>query len=98
MNHGDSLSIQPCEARDATAQLADLADRVKRVMQAEALNLTVEASARDEVSQRVAKTLNGVHTSFDKTADQGQQQLRQVADRLQTHAGNLVAADEGTAV
>jgi phage-related protein len=98
MSYGEILSIRPDEVSDATSQLAELADRVQRVMETEALNLTVQASARDEVSQRVATTLNEVHTSFSKTADQGQQQLRELTTTMRTHAGNLVAADEGLAV
>jgi len=98
MNHGESLSIQPGEVADATTQLAGLADRVTRVMQAEALNLAAEPSARDEVSQRVAATLNEVHASFGKTSEQGQQQLRRVVEALRTHAGALAAADDGLAV
>jgi ElaB/YqjD/DUF883 family membrane-anchored ribosome-binding protein len=98
MNYGEILSIRPGEVSDATGQLAELADRVKRVMEAEALNLTVQPSARDEVSQRVAATLNEVHASFSKASDQGQQQLREVVATAQTHAGNLVAADDALAV
>lgn len=64
MDYSNRLLIRPGEVTDATSQLAELADRVRRVMEAEALNLTVEASARDEVSQRVAATVNEVHTSF----------------------------------
>lgn len=94
MDYGE-LSIRPGEVTDATSQLGELADRVKRVMEAEALNLTVEASARDEVSQRVAATLNQIHASFGQASDHGQEQLRELSTTLRTHAGNLVAADEG---
>ncbi|OMC08439.1 PE family protein [Mycobacterium sp. SP-6446] len=97
MNHGE-LSIRPGEVTDATSQLAELADRVRRVLDNEALNLTVEAPGRDEVSQRVASTLNQVHKSFGMASDHGQQQLRDLSTTLRTHAGNLVAADEGQAV
>jgi ElaB/YqjD/DUF883 family membrane-anchored ribosome-binding protein len=98
MNHGNVFSIRPGEVSDATSQLAELADRLQRVMQDEALNLTVAPSARDEVSQRVAATLNQVHVSFSKTADQGQQQLRNVVATVRTHAGNFAAADEALPV
>jgi len=90
--------VRPGEVTDATNQLAELANRVRRVMEAEALNLTVEASARDEVSQRVAATLNEVHTSFSKASDQGSQQFGDVTTTLQTHADNIVVADEDIAV
>jgi hypothetical protein len=98
MDYGDVLSIRPGEVSDATNQLTEIADRVTRVMQNEALNLTVEASARDEVSQRVAATLNEVHASFTRASDQGHQQLRDVATTLRTHTDSVVAADEGAAV
>ena len=71
MDNSDIFSIRPGEVSDANGQLAQLADRVRRVLDAEALNLTVEPSARDEVSQRVASTLNDVHTSFTKASDRG---------------------------
>jgi PE family len=98
MNYSDVFSIRPGEVGDVTGQLAELAERVRRVMDAEALNLTVQASARDEVSQRVASTLNEVHTSFTKASDQGHTQIQDVATTLQTHTDNVVAADEGRAV
>ncbi|MGE2817440.1 PE family protein [Mycobacterium heidelbergense] len=97
MDHGE-LSIRPGEVSDANGQLAVLADRVKQVMDAEALNLTVDAPGRDEVSQRVAATLNQVHEAFGKSSDQGQQQLRELSTTLQANIGKLVAADEGQAV
>ena len=65
------MSIQPAEVADVTRQLDELANRVQRVLQDEATNLTVIASGRDEVSQRVAGTLNEVHTAFGASADQG---------------------------
>jgi hypothetical protein len=98
MDNGEGLLIRPGEVRDTTGQLAELADRIRTVMDTEALNLTVEASARDEVSQRVAKTLNEVNALFTKASDQGQQQLRDVSGTLRTHAGNVAAADQGVAV
>ena len=98
MDSNDVLSIRPGDVSDVTGQLTELADRVKRVMDTEALNLTVQASARDEVSQRVASTLNEVHTSFTKASDQGQTQIRDVATTTRTHTDNVVAADQGPAV
>ena len=98
MNHGNVFSIRPGEVSDATSQLGELADRIQRVMQDQALNLTVVASARDEVSQRVAATLNDVHTSFATTSDHGQQQLRELVTTARTHADNLAAADQALAV
>jgi hypothetical protein len=98
MNYGDIFSIRPAEVNDATGQLAAFADRIQRVMETEAPNLTVVASARDEVSQRVATTLNDVHTSFTKASDQGHTQLREVSTTLRGHTDNVVAADQGLAV
>lgn len=98
MGDNDGLSIRPGEVSDATSQLGELGDRIQRVMDAEALSLTADASARDEVSQRVASTLNEVHTSFAKAADQGRSQIQEVATTMRTHTDNVVAADEGHAV
>jgi phage-related protein len=98
MENGEGLLIRPGEVSDTTGQLGELADRIRTVMDTEALNLTVEASARDEVSQRVAATLNEVNASFTKAANQGQQQLREISGTLRTHAGNVAAADLGVAV
>jgi hypothetical protein len=98
MDYSDRLSIRPGEVSDVNSQLTELADRVRRVLDAEALNLTVDPSARDEVSQRVASTLNDVHTSFTKASDRGQAQIREVATTLRTHNDKVIAADEGSAV
>jgi hypothetical protein len=88
------MAIQPAEVAEATRQLDDLADRVQRVMQNEAPNLTVTASGRDEVSQRVAGTLNDVHAAFGTAADHGGAEMREVAATLRGHSDNIVAADE----
>lgn len=98
MDYRDSFTIHPDEVQDATTRLAALADRVRRVMDVEAANLTVVASARDEVSARVATTLNQVHTSFTKASDQGHQQLQEAAATLRTHAGQIAAADQAPAL
>jgi hypothetical protein len=98
MNYTDIFSMRPAEVSDATGQLADLADRIQRVLQTEAPNLAVAPSARDEVSQRVASTLNDVHTSFTKTSDQGHTQLQEMTMTLRTHANNVVAFDQGLPV
>ena len=98
MEYSDVLSIHPGDVSDVTSQLTELADRVRTVMDAQALNLTVQASARDEVSQRVASTLNQVHTSFTEASDRGRTQIQDLATTLRTHTDNVVAADEGSAV
>jgi hypothetical protein len=88
------MAIQPAEVAEATRQLDDLADRVQRLMQNEAPNLTVTASGRDEVSQRVASTLNDVHAAFGTAADRGLGEMHEVAATLRGHTDNIVAADE----
>jgi hypothetical protein len=88
------MEIQPAEVAEVSRQLDELAGRVERVMADEAANLTVTASGRDEVSQRVANTLNEVHTAFGTSADQGLGELHEVAATLRGHSENVVAADE----
>jgi hypothetical protein len=88
------MSIQPDEVAEVSRQLDELADRAQRVLQDEAVNLAVTPSARDEVSQRVAGTLNEVHTSFGTAADQGLGEMHEVAATLRGHADNIVSADE----
>jgi hypothetical protein len=88
------MSIQPDEVADISRQLDELADRAQRVLQDEAVNLTVTPSARDEVSQRVAGTLNEVHASFATAADKGLGEMREVAATLRGHSDNIVAADD----
>lgn len=94
MNYGDVFSIRPGEVSDATGQFAELADRIQRVMDSEALNLTVQPCARDEVSQRVATTLNEVHASFSKASNQGHQELHDISAAMGSHADSFAAADE----
>ena len=76
MANSNDFTMQPSEVADATKQLDELASRVEKVLQTEAPNLTVAASGRDEVSQRVASTLNEVHASFGKSSDQGINEIR----------------------
>lgn len=70
MTSSAELRMQPEEVADATRQLDQLAARAEKLMQNEAANLTTVAPARDEVSRRVASTLNEVHSSFGKSTDQ----------------------------
>jgi hypothetical protein len=93
MAESAGLSIQPSEVLDISHQLDDLVTRAQRVMADEAANLTVTASGRDEVSQRVASTLNEVHASFGASADQGFTELHEVAATLRGHSNNVAAAD-----
>jgi hypothetical protein len=88
------MSIQPDEVVDVSRQLDELANRAQRVLADEAANLTVTPSARDEVSQRIAGTLNEVHASFGTAADQGLGEMHEVAATLRNHSDNIAAADE----
>ena len=88
------FTMQPAEVADATKQLDELADRVEKLMQTEAPNLTVTASGRDEVSQRVASTLNEVHTAFVTSSEQGTNEIREVAATLRSHTDNVVNAEQ----
>ena len=94
MADNTGMSIQPSEVLEVTRQLDDLAARVERVMTDEATNLTVTASARDEVSQRIASTLNEVHASFHTTSERGLTEIREVAATLRGHSSNIAAADQ----
>jgi UDP-N-acetylmuramyl tripeptide synthase len=89
------MSIQADEVAEVSRQLDELAGRAQRILQNEAVNLAVTPSARDEVSQRVAGTLNEVHASFGTTADKGLGEMREMAATLRGHSDNVVAADEG---
>ena len=94
MADSTGMSIQPDEVVDVSRQLDELAARAQRVLVDEGVNLTVTPSARDEVSQRVASTLNEVHTSFGTAADKGLGEMREVAATLRSQSDNIAAADE----
>jgi ElaB/YqjD/DUF883 family membrane-anchored ribosome-binding protein len=90
--------MQPEEVADATKQLDQLASRAEKLMQTEVPNLTVTAAARDEVSWRVASTLNEVHAAFSQSTDQATNEMREVAATLRAHTDNVVAAEQDFAV
>lgn len=94
MTDTDGMSIQPAEVHEISRQLDELANRVQQVMTDEAPNLTVTPSARDEVSQRVAQTLNEVHASFSTSADQGMAEIHEVAATLRGHSSNIAASED----
>ena len=75
-----------------------MADRIDKLMQTEAPNLTVVAAGRDEVSQRVASTLNEVHSDFAKSSDQGINEIREIAATLRAHTGHVVDVEQDFAV
>jgi hypothetical protein len=95
-NPSNSLSIQPAEVNDVTRQLDDLANRLQQVMDAEKHNLTAVASSRDEVSQRVARTLNEVHESFTQASNHGTDEIHDMAATLRSHSGRIEDADLAT--
>ena len=82
----ENLRIQPAAVIDATKQLHQLADQVDELMATEGQNLVVTASGRDEVSGRVATTLNDVHAGFVKSSTQGTAEMREIAATLNSHA------------
>jgi hypothetical protein len=93
MTNSAELRMAPAEVVEATKQLDALADRVTQLMNAESLNLTVSAAGRDEVSQRVAATLNDVRAAFTTSTSEGIDEIRQAAAMLRTTTGNVVAAE-----
>jgi len=90
----EDILIQPTAVVDAAKQLHQLADRVDALMAAENQNLEVMAPGRDEVSSRVAATLNDVHTGFVTSNAQGTNEMRQIAATLNSHAADIVAAEQ----
>lgn len=93
MADNNQLSIRPGEVTEVTRQLDELANRMQHVLETEQPNLTTVASGQDEVSQRVAHTLNEVHGSFAKASEQGANEIREVSATMRSHAGRLSDAD-----
>ncbi|OBK42312.1 PE domain-containing protein [Mycobacterium kubicae] len=93
MAEHNRLSIRPDEVTEVTRQLDELANRMQRVLETEAPNLNVIASGHDEVSQRVAHTLNEVHGSFTKASDLGANEIHEVSATLRSHSGRIAEAD-----
>jgi hypothetical protein len=92
------FSMSPAELTEATKRLDALADRIEGLMRTETPNLTVQAAGRDEVSQRVASTLNEVGSDFTKSTDQATTEIRETAAALRAHTDHIVAADQDLAV
>ena len=86
--------MQPVEVTAATKQLDELAGRIEKLMNTEEPNLTVIAPGRDEVSQRVASTMNEVHAAFTKSTDQGIGAIREISATLRAHIENVAAAEQ----
>jgi PE family protein len=98
MADNDMLRMRPTEVADASAQLDALASRVEQLMQTETPNLSVQPGGHDEVSQRVANTLNGVHDTFGTSVERGVTEMRETAATLRSHADDVTHLDEGFAV
>ncbi|MDP7705216.1 MULTISPECIES: PE family protein [unclassified Mycobacterium] len=93
MTDYNHLSIRPDEVTEVTRQLDELANRMQHVLDTERPNLTTIASGQDEVSQRVAHTLNEVHGSFTKSSEQGANEIREVSATMRSHAGRISETD-----
>jgi hypothetical protein len=93
MDDTNRLSIRPAEVDDVTKQLDELADRLQQALETEKHNLTPVASGRDEVSQRVAHTLDEVHGAFTTASDQGTNEIHDMAATLRSHSGRIQEAD-----
>jgi hypothetical protein len=98
MTDNDILRMQPTEVAEASAQLDALAGRVEQLLITETPNLSVQAGARDEVSQRVANTLNGVHDAFGASMERGTTEMRETAATLRSQADDVTNLDEGFAI
>ena len=94
MSGVDGFRMQPAEVAEATKQLDALASRIEQLMTTEGPNLTVTAAGRDEVSGRVASTLNAVHAQMAGSIGQGNEQLRATAATLRAHTDDVVAAED----
>jgi PE family len=98
MTTNGSFQMRPDDVLDATRMLDELAGRADKLMQTETPNVTVVAPGRDEVSQRVASTLNDVQADFRKMADGGVGTIRALAATLRAHTDDILAAEQDFAV
>ncbi|MDV3128466.1 PE domain-containing protein [Mycobacterium sp. 21AC1] len=98
MADNEILRMRPTEVAEASARLDVLAARMEQLMQTENPNLTVPAGARDEVSQRVAATLNGVHDAYGKSMEHGATEMRDTAATLRAQADGIANLDDGPSV
>jgi hypothetical protein len=98
MADNEILRMRPAEIAEASARLDALATRVEQAMDSETAHLSVQAGARDEVSQRVATTLTGVHDAFGASAERGVTEMRETAATLRAQAGDVAHLDDGFAI
>lgn len=95
MAYLETLRLKPPEIIEATEQLDGMADRLHQLMDRERPNLTPSASGSDEVSQRVAATLNEVYVSFHDSLTRGATEIQEIAATVRTHSDNIREVDEG---
>src|ERR1700733_8868713 len=95
MQNNADFALQPDQVVDAAGNLEALADRIDSLMRTEAASMTVVASGRDEVSQRVASTMNAVHADFAMSMDQGGNEIREIAATLRANTGHITDVDQG---
>jgi len=98
MADNEILRMRPAEIAEASARLDALAGRVEQLMHTESAHLSVQAGARDEVSQRVFTTLAGVHETFGASAERGVTEMRETAATLRAQAGDVSHLDDGFAI
>lgn len=94
MPEHSGFTMQPAEVIEIGKQFDELAERLHRVMRAEEATLTVTPSGSDEVSQRVATTLNDVRTAFGTSSEAGITELRETAATLRANSTNIAAFDD----
>jgi hypothetical protein len=93
MFNANSFQMRPLDVTAVATHLDALADRIVNWMGTEPLNLTVTALGRDEVSQRVAATLNDVHTGYRQFTQGGVEELREVSATVRAPITNVLASD-----
>ncbi|WP_158168109.1 PE family protein [Mycolicibacterium smegmatis] len=91
----ETLRLKPAEIVAATEQLDGMADRLHQLMDREKTNLTPAASGSDEVSQRVAATLNEVYAAFQESLTRGVTEIQEIAATVRAHSDNIREVDEG---
>jgi hypothetical protein len=94
MAQRDGMTIQPAEVEELGRQFDDLAERLHRVLRTEEATLTVMPSGADEVSQRIALTLNEVRAAFGTSSQAGVDELRETAATVRAHANDIAAFDD----
>lgn len=89
-----TVRLVPDEIVEATAQLDNMAGRLTQLMEQEKTHLTPRPPGSDEVSQRVAATLNEVCAMFSDSLARGANEIKEIAATVRSHSNNIRAADE----